>query len=65
MLLLENLKKNTPEDHPDRKLLTDSLNLVKQVTSETNNVFKLVDNRNKILDIQSKFSGESFVIINI
>eukprot|EP00002_Diphylleia_rotans_P037979 TRINITY_DN8568_c0_g2_i1.p1 TRINITY_DN8568_c0_g2~~TRINITY_DN8568_c0_g2_i1.p1 ORF type:complete len:601 (+),score=105.30 TRINITY_DN8568_c0_g2_i1:173-1975(+) len=57
-LLLQDFIKHTEETHADYDGLVKALIQVKEVASKVNDAIKEQENRNRILDIHSKFNGE-------
>lgn len=56
-MLLEDLVKHTEPTHPDYEDLEKSLNTIKSVANQINEDVKRQENREKIMEIQSKFSS--------
>eukprot|EP00808_Paulinella_micropora_P031661 g35776.t1 len=54
-LLLQELLKRTPEDHPDHKMLTDSLDKVKEVAKHINETVRAGQSRQQILQLEEQF----------
>jgi hypothetical protein len=62
ILLLQELKKNTPDNHPDSAPLNKAIDIVKNVVDSMNNTIKAAENTSKILSIQQNF-GDNFVLL--
>lgn len=59
-LLLENLIKNTPEEHPDFTNLTTALQLVSDKAAEINKKMNLVEQQKKMMDLHRRFATQPF-----
>lgn len=62
VLLLTELKANTPDTHPDFFDICAALEMVKNVVNEMNNAIIKAENTNKLLEIQNNF-GNSFLLL--
>lgn len=56
-LLLTELLKHTPSNHPDHKQLTQAVELVGQVATHINDALRAAENRHEIIAIQDSFLG--------
>eukprot|EP00007_Cunea_sp_BSH-02190019_P001933 CAMPEP_0174240512 /NCGR_PEP_ID=MMETSP0417-20130205/19112_1 /TAXON_ID=242541 /ORGANISM="Mayorella sp, Strain BSH-02190019" /LENGTH=805 /DNA_ID=CAMNT_0015319609 /DNA_START=29 /DNA_END=2443 /DNA_ORIENTATION=+ len=57
-LLLDNLLKYTPEDHPDYKDLSEAVTKVKDVANYVNEKAKEAENIQKVLNVRSQFQNQ-------
>lgn len=57
VMLLEDLLRNTPKDHPDFVDLTTALSKVQSVADYVNEKKREAENVNLVLDVQSRLSG--------
>jgi len=62
-LLLGDLVKRTPPEHPDYQNLTNSLEKMVQTAKNVNEVVKAGENRQKILNIQNSFLGRMDLLV--
>ena len=60
-LLLSELLKHTPAEHPDHDYLEKALGLVSNVAAHINDSVRANENRMKVREIQSQFIGANFV----
>eukprot|EP01102_Stenamoeba_stenopodia_P017783 TRINITY_DN6425_c0_g2_i1.p1 TRINITY_DN6425_c0_g2~~TRINITY_DN6425_c0_g2_i1.p1 ORF type:complete len:589 (-),score=137.95 TRINITY_DN6425_c0_g2_i1:35-1801(-) len=58
ILLITDLKKHTPEEHPDRNNLSKAAVIFQQVTDQVNMSIKIAENINKIVTIQNSLLGK-------
>jgi len=59
ILLLEDLKKHTKEDHPDSTELVTAITTIKKIVADMNDTIKKAENTQKIIEIQSKFPHDN------
>jgi len=62
VLLLRELKKHTPEGHPDREQLTLALSKIEAVAAHVNEAKRHVENMSKLLDIQNRIKDAQFLL---
>ena len=60
-LLLSELLKHTPAEHPDHDYLEKALGLVSNVAAHINDSVRANENRMKVREIQAQFIGANFV----
>lgn len=57
ILLLEDFRKHTKEDHPDYESLGSAIELVKKVAQDVNEAIRIAENMNKLIVIQARLQG--------
>eukprot|EP01119_Soliformovum_irregulare_P019332 TRINITY_DN6092_c0_g1_i2.p1 TRINITY_DN6092_c0_g1~~TRINITY_DN6092_c0_g1_i2.p1 ORF type:complete len:594 (+),score=153.67 TRINITY_DN6092_c0_g1_i2:36-1817(+) len=57
VLLLEDLKKNTLQDHPDQKDVTLALSAVREIASYINETHRRSQNLNRVIHVQNRLVG--------
>lgn len=55
MLLLQQLQKHTPQEHPDVEYLKEAVNLMSKLASDINTSIQEQENFEKIFAIQESF----------
>ena len=62
VLLLRELKKNTPPDHPETESLAVALTKIESIGTHINESKRQVEQMSKLLDIQNRLKNKEFVI---
>ena len=62
VLLLRELKKNTPDTHPEYEALTVALTKIESIGTHINESKRQVEQMSKLLDIQNRLRNKEFVI---
>lgn len=63
-LLLEDLIKHTPEEHPDFYLLREALNIVQKTASDINENIRRAENELKLFAISKRFPNDDVNIVS-
>jgi hypothetical protein len=63
VLLLKELQKNTPEQHPTHETLLSALQKVEKIASHVNEQKRQVEDMSKLLEIQNKLTGASWSLL--